>query len=38
MAEFWWMVLCGFVGERQKDIGNGDEREERETKILILFY
>lgn len=26
VAEFWWKVLCGFVGERQKD------REEREME------
>ena len=32
------MVLCGFARERQKDGGNGDEIEERETKFLILIY
>ena len=38
VVEFWWKLLCGFARERQKDKGNGDEREERETKFLILFY
>ena len=40
------MVLCGFVGERQKDRGNGDERGERNQifninllrKIIIKKY
>ena len=29
---------CVGLPERDKKTGNGDEREERETKFLILFY
>ena len=35
VAEFWWKLLCVFVGERDKKVAR-KERQEK-TKFFILF-
>ena len=36
VVEFWWKVLCGFAGERQKS-GEEREMEEKREKLNYLF-